>query len=93
MKKVDRDSAARSCRNFEGRLAKLEEVEARLRSNNLPLDEALAAFEEGVSLARSLEHDLEKVDNRIQQVMNAPDTTDDTPSDIKDAPTLTLFDI
>jgi exodeoxyribonuclease VII small subunit len=60
-------------KNFEGRLEKLEELGTLIRKPDLPLDEALRAFEEGIKLARSLEKDLEKVESRIEVLKNSPE--------------------
>ncbi len=38
---------------FEDCLARLEQIVGRLESGNLPLEESLKIFEEGVGLARS----------------------------------------
>ncbi|MDR2864900.1 MAG: exodeoxyribonuclease VII small subunit [Spirochaetaceae bacterium] len=73
-------------KNFEERLEKLEKLGEKVRSSEIPLDEALSAFEEGIKLARSLEKDLDKVENRIEQLMNGP--TDGA----HEKPELTLFD-
>jgi exodeoxyribonuclease VII small subunit len=60
-------------KNFEERLNRLEELGAFVKKNDVPLDEALAAFEEGIKLSRSLEKDLEKVENRIEILTNGTD--------------------
>lgn len=60
-------------KNFEERLARLEELGERIRSSELPLDEALKAFEEGIRLARTLEKDLDKIEGRVQLLMNGAD--------------------
>ncbi|GHU85844.1 exodeoxyribonuclease 7 small subunit [Spirochaetia bacterium] len=57
-------------KNFEERLERLEELGEKIRQSELPLDDALKAFEEGIKLARSLEKDLEKVESRIEVLMN-----------------------
>jgi exodeoxyribonuclease VII small subunit len=72
-------------KNFEERLEKLEGLGEKIRKTDIPLDDALAAFEEGVKLARSLEKDLEKVESRIEILMNNPD------AQTLDKPDLTLF--
>ena len=73
-------------KNFEERLERLEALGEQIRKADIPLDEALKAFEEGIKLARTLEHDLEKIDNRIEILMNS----DDAPMD--ESPDLELFD-
>jgi exodeoxyribonuclease VII small subunit len=57
-------------KNFEERLERLESLGEKIRKPDLPLDDALKAFEEGIKLARSLEKDLEKVETRIEILMN-----------------------
>ncbi|MDR2480098.1 MAG: exodeoxyribonuclease VII small subunit [Treponema sp.] len=56
--------------NFEERLERLEILGEQIRRSDIPLDAALAAFEEGIKLARNLEKDLEKVESRIETLMN-----------------------
>ncbi len=72
-------------KNFEERLSRLEELGERIRKSDLPLDDALAAFEEGIKLARTLEKDLDKIEGKIQLLMNGADA----PRDEK--PELDLF--
>jgi exodeoxyribonuclease VII small subunit len=60
-------------KNFEERLTRLEVLGEKIRKPELSLDEALKAFEEGIKLARSLEKDLEKVETRIEILMNGPE--------------------
>ena len=57
-------------KNFEERLERLETLGDQIRRTDIPLDEALTAFEEGIRLARTLEKDLEKIDSRIEILMN-----------------------
>jgi exodeoxyribonuclease VII small subunit len=73
-------------KNFEERLERLEELGDKIRKPDIPLDDALKAFEEGIKLARSLEKDLEKVESRIEVLMNAPEEKPDS------RPELGLFD-
>ncbi len=73
-------------KNFEERLARLEELGEKIRKSDLPLDDALAAFEEGIKLARALEKDLSKVEGRIELLMNGPEAKGE------DKPELELFD-
>jgi len=72
-------------KNFEERLSRLEELGARIRSSELPLDDALKAFEEGIKLARALEKDLDKVEGRIKILMNGAEAEAD------EKPELDLF--
>ena len=72
-------------KNFEERLERLEILGEQIRKTDIPLDEALKAFEEGIKLARTLEKDLEKIDSRIEILMNSAEA----PAD--DSPELELF--
>jgi len=73
-------------KNFEERLEQLEALGVKIRQSEVPLDDALKAFEEGIKLARSLEKDLEKVESRIEILMNPPEDRGDG------IPDLGLFD-
>jgi len=72
--------------SLEERLSRLEMLGEEIRRNDIPLDEALKAFEEGIKLARSLEKELEKIQNRIEILMNGAE------SNKGDDPELELFD-
>jgi exodeoxyribonuclease VII small subunit len=73
-------------KNFEERLERLESLGERIRKPDVSLDDALKAFEEGIRLARSLEKDLEKVESRIEVLMNTPEEK------AGEGPELSLFD-
>ncbi|MDR2029759.1 MAG: exodeoxyribonuclease VII small subunit [Treponema sp.] len=73
-------------KNFEERLERLEKLGVDIRKSDIPLDEALKSFEEGIKLARSLEKDLEKVESRIEVLMNSPEAK------AGESPELDLFD-
>jgi len=70
-------------KNFEERLGRLETLGEQIRKSDIPLDEALAAFEEGIRLARALENDLEKIENRIEILMNSADAPADESADLE----------
>ena len=72
-------------KNFEERLERLETLGDQIRKTDIPLDEAIKAFEEGIKLARTLEKDLEKIDSRIEILMNNTEASED------EAPELELF--
>jgi exodeoxyribonuclease VII small subunit len=52
--------------NFEQTLAELEALVARLESGELPLDQALAAFEQGVKLTRACQAALQAAQQKVQ---------------------------
>jgi exodeoxyribonuclease VII small subunit len=53
---------------FEASLASLEALVAKLESGDLELEQALAAFEEGVALARRCSSRLEAAELRIKKL-------------------------
>ena len=85
-KKVSKSIANTSVKNFEERLARLEFLGEQIRKTDVPLDEALKAFEEGIILARTLEKDIETIDSRIEILMNNAEDNEE------DSPVLDLFD-
>jgi len=60
--------------SFEQRLSRLEELGDEMRKIDIPLDDAIKAFEEGIKLARSIECDLEKIETRIEILMSGSET-------------------
>ena len=69
-------------KSFEERLQRLEELGDEIRKNNVPLDDAIKAFEEGVKLARTLEKDLDKIESRIEILMNRDEANSDEEADL-----------
>ena len=66
-------------KKFEERLARLEEISEKIKSADLPLEDALAAFEEGIKLAQTLEKDIDKIESKVQILMNQPVQPQDKP--------------
>ena len=66
-------------KNFEERLARLEQLTQLVKAPQTPLSEAVTSFEEGFKLAQSLEKDLEKMEKRVEILLNPP--TGSIPSD------------
>jgi exodeoxyribonuclease VII small subunit len=84
--KASSKSQTSGLKNFEERLQRLETLGEQIRKTDIPLDEALKAFEEGIRLAKTLESDLEKIENRIELLMNSADAP------ASESPELELFD-
>ncbi|HPO03649.1 MAG: exodeoxyribonuclease VII small subunit [Spirochaetales bacterium] len=66
-------------KKFEERLDRLESLTDSIRNPDIPLEEALSLFEEGIKLAKTLEKDLDKIEGKIQILMNQPGQNDDKP--------------
>ncbi len=69
-------------KSFEERLERLEVLNKKIDEGNLPLEEAVALFEEGIALARGLEKDLSKVERKIEILVDDAqnDGTDEKPN-------------
>jgi exodeoxyribonuclease VII small subunit len=68
---------------FEEALAQLDRLVVQLEAGDLPLEEALKAFEEGVRLARLCSGRLEAAERRVRLLKVAPDGTEtETPLEI-----------
>lgn len=55
--------------SFEEALQRLEEVVRELEDNQLPLDQALALFAEGITLSKYCNGCLEKAEQKISMLM------------------------
>ncbi len=64
-------------KNFEERLTRLEDLSEKIRDGNIPLAEATSYFEEGIKLARGLEKDLQKIERKIEILVNKPEVEED----------------
>ena len=68
---AETEKKAASKKSFEERLERLEDLGDEIRKTDIPLDDAIKAFEEGIKLAQALEKDLEKIESRVEILMNA----------------------
>ena len=66
-------------KKFEERLERLEELAERIKESDLPLEEAVAVFEEGVKLSKGLEKDLDRIQGKVEILLNEPETEEDRP--------------
>ncbi len=67
--------------NFEKKLETLENLSEQIKNNNLPLEEALNIFEQGIKLAKGMEKELAKIESKIQILMNQPGVESESNSD------------
>ena len=59
---------------LEGRLARLEEILARMESDDVALEEALELFEEGVGHVREAERVLSETELRVEELLAGGET-------------------
>ena len=57
--------AAKKKQNFEGSMARLEEIVSLLERGDAPLDQAMALFEEGAKLLRECTRQLDEAEQRV----------------------------
>jgi exodeoxyribonuclease VII small subunit len=60
-------------KKFDAAMAELEAIVARLEAGELPLEEALAAFENGVALVRALNQRLSDAEGRVELLIRDAD--------------------
>ena len=56
--------------DFEKAFQQLEKIVQRLESEELPLDESLQLFEEGIRLSRFCNQKLEEVEKKIELILS-----------------------
>lgn len=61
--------AARRSNDFEKAFQNLEKIVHRLESEEMPLDESLQLFEEGIRLSRFCHQRLEEVEKKIELIL------------------------
>ena len=63
-------------KDFEQSLARLEEINERIKDAGLPLEKSIALFEEGLKIAKRLETDLKKVEQKVEILIKAGDSSE-----------------
>lgn len=64
---------------FEDALSELEKRVRALEAGDVPLDEALKLYEEGVALARTCHEQLEAADQRVAKLSRGQAGVEETP--------------
>ena len=59
--------------NFEDSLKKLETIVAQLEQGDLPLEDSLKLFEEGVSLSAVCKQELDAAEGKVQMLVKQRD--------------------
>lgn len=73
-KKPKSAEQAETAYSFETSLTELERIVTQLESGDLPLDDALTVFEQGIQLARQGQQQLQQAEQRVQILLS--DTVD-----------------
>ncbi len=59
---------------FEDALEKLEDIVKKMETGDLPLEEALKSFEEGIKLIRSCQSKLDEAGRRVEVLLGKDDS-------------------
>lgn len=59
---------------FEDALEKLEDIVRKMEAGDIPLDEALKSFEEGIRLIRFCSAKLEETERRVEMLLGKEDS-------------------
>lgn len=65
--------------SFEDRLKRLEELATQIRNGDLPLEDAVKLFEEGMTLSRGLEKELARIERKVEILINNPTSAEEKP--------------
>ena len=63
--------------SFEDDIRRLAEIVQRLEKGDLPLEQSVALFEDGIQLARKSQAELNRVEKRVEELLAVKD--DGTP--------------
>ena len=66
-------------KSFEDRLARLEELNDKIKEGDLPLEQAMELFEEGMKLAKGLEKELNRIERKVEILLKPPTEEDEEP--------------
>jgi exodeoxyribonuclease VII small subunit len=72
--------SAKSPKSFESAIAQLEEIVAAMESRELPLEEALDHYQNGIGLLRYCQDTLSRAESRIEALESGNTDEDDAES-------------
>lgn len=58
---------------FESKLQRLDEIVKSMESGDLPLEQSLKLFEEGVKLSRECQSELDAAEQKVEILLNSED--------------------
>ena len=81
MAKEKKEGAAKKAESmsFEQKLERLQTLSDEIKNPATPLEDALSIFEEGITLAKSLENELNRIESKVQVLINNPQAPDERP--------------
>jgi len=70
-------------KGFEEKLNHLEKLAEEIRNRDVPLEKAMALFDEGVVLSKNLEEELEGFERKVEILANEPGVDGSGEPDLK----------
>ncbi len=67
-------------KDFEKKLEKLEAISEKMRTQSLPLDEAMKLFEEGTTLSKELDKEITRAERKVEKLLSEPIAEDKNPA-------------
>ncbi|MDX9800018.1 MAG: exodeoxyribonuclease VII small subunit [Spirochaetia bacterium] len=66
-------------KGFEEKLARLEEINEKMKEDEVTIDKSMQLFEEGIKIAKVLQKELDKMERKVEILINQPETPDEKP--------------
>ena len=66
-------------KSFEDDLKRLEEIVEKIKDNKVPIEDAISMFEEGMKISRFLEKEIEKMEGKVNILLNSPIKEEEKP--------------
>ena len=66
-------------KSFEDGLKRLEEIVEKIKDNKVPIEDAISMFEEGMKISRFLEKEIEKMEGKVNILLNSPIKEEEKP--------------
>ncbi len=63
-------------KDFEKNLEKLEAISEKMRTESLPLDQAMKLFEEGTALVQQMDKEISKAERKVEKLLAPPTAAD-----------------
>ena len=64
-------------KDVESRLERLEFLAQKIKENDLPIEEALQVFEEGMKLSSGLKKDLDRIQGKVEILLNSVESAEE----------------
>ena len=66
-------------KSFEDELKRLEEIVDKIKDNKVPIEDAISMFEEGMKISHFLEKEIEKMEGKVNILLNSPIKEEEKP--------------